>query len=100
ASHSTLINNTIKNNVKHGIIITYYSTYNTIKYNTILGNGWDCIFESTGTANNIIEDNICDDTDETTPIPGYQLMLIISALTFLVIPLIIITKKREQIVIS
>jgi parallel beta-helix repeat protein len=96
-SHSSLINNTIKNNGDHGIIITYYSTYNIIKYNTILGNDGRCIFESTGAANNIIEDNVCDYTEETSPIPGYQFILIISALVVLVIPLLIINRKRKQI---
>lgn len=96
-SHSSLINNSIKNNGGHGILITYYSTYNTIQYNTILGNDGRCIFESSGSANNVIEDNICDDTTETPPIPGYQFILIISALIVLVIPLLIVDRKRKQI---
>ncbi|TFG04242.1 MAG: right-handed parallel beta-helix repeat-containing protein, partial [Promethearchaeota archaeon] len=45
ASQSHLLNTTITNNGYHGILVTYHSSYNTIMYNTIQGNGWDCIFQ-------------------------------------------------------
>ena len=96
ATYSKLINNTVTNNAEHGILVTYYSSYNTITYNTIRGNGWDCIFQDSTSIGNIITNNECDQT-ENGGIPGFELHLIfLSIITLLEITIFL----KKQIIID
>ena len=71
ASHSKLINNTVTNNGEHGFLITYYSSYNTITFNTMRNNGWMCLFQDTSTCTgNIIANNDCDEAGDGG-VPGF-----------------------------
>jgi parallel beta-helix repeat protein len=73
ATDSLFTNNTVKNNGAHGFLVTYYSSYNTITFNTIEGNGGDCIFVSSTCVGNTIANNECDDPE--VEIAGFELPL-------------------------
>lgn len=93
ATHSTLTNNTILNNGGHGILLTYYSSYNTITLNTIHGNGEDCIYESPTCVGNTIANNDCDQSSDG--IPGFQWLISLLGLSLAILILLAVMQKRR-----
>ena len=82
-----ILNNTLNNNKNTGILFLY-SHYNTIRWNTILGNRIP--WEEYGSSNNIFEDNIAEWPDE---IGGFQLSL--SLLSLIALTIVTIRERRK-----